>query len=91
MKLLTRHEFISTELFGWPDDEALLVERWAIRIATITPVTVDVALPAVKQFRMAGGDEEKFRKLEQYVCESGNSFIQLLLIVANLLSRGIIK
>lgn len=62
------------ELARLPLDEALLIERWAIRVATITPVTTYIALPTVKRFRLAGGTEEIFKKLEQHVCHSGCSF-----------------
>ena len=91
MNSSSRHEFIATELFGWPDDEALLVERWAIRVATITSATTDEALFAVKRFRQAGGTEEMFRKLEQHVCHSGNSFVLLLELVAQLIPREITR
>lgn len=86
MKLLDRHEFASL-----PIDEMLLIKRWSIRVATITPVTADIALPTVRQFRLAGGNEEVFAKLEQHVCETGCSFIQLLSVVVDLLRLGIVK
>lgn len=82
---------IHSDLAGLPTDEALLIERWAIRVATITPVTVEIALPTVRRFRLAGGDEEIFKKLEQHVCRSGNSFIQLLGLVADLIRLGVVR
>lgn len=82
---------IDPELASLPATEAIIVERWAIRVATITPITVDIAIPTVKRFRLAGGTEEMFGKLEQHICRSGNSFIQILGLVADLMRIGIVK
>lgn len=82
---------IDPELASLPANEAIIVERWAIRVATITPITVDIAIPTVKRFRLAGGTEEMFKKLEQHVCRTGNSFIYILNVVADLIPLGIVK
>lgn len=79
------------ELAGLPEKEALLIEGWADRVAAITAITTSIAIPTVKRFRLAGGTEEMFKKLEQHVCRSGNSFIYILNVVADLMRIGIVK
>lgn len=91
MKLIDRHESITAQLSGLPDDEAALLERWAIRVATIAPVPADIALPTVMRFRAAGGDERIFQALERHVCKTGCSFIQLLSVVSDLIPLGVVK
>lgn len=79
------------ELAGLTEKEALLIEGWADRVAAITAITTSIAIPTVKRFRLAGGTEEMFKKLEQYVCRTGNSFIYILNVVADLIPLGIVK
>lgn len=73
----------------WLTPESLTIERWAIRVQTICPITYGNALLLVERFYLAGGDEALFTKLERCALEKGHDLSNLLLIIddCNLLNR----
>lgn len=71
----------------WRTEEDILKERWAIRVATITPISISDALNVVGPFRNAGGDEALFTKIERLAIEKGHSFTYMLNLAAWALPR----
>lgn len=59
-------------------------ERWAIRLATLSPTTPSNAEALIFQFHSAGGDQELFDKIERVALEKGHDLATLIARVVDL-------
>lgn len=73
----------------WLTSEQIEIEKLAIRLASVSPLTFGNAVLILKRFYVAGGDEELFTKLQRVALEKGHDLAQLLCIIddCNLLQR----
>lgn len=65
----------------WETEESIMLERWAIRLRTITPMRHGNAVLLVEKFYLAGGDEDLFTQMEKVSIEKGHDLARLIGIV----------